>query len=259
MPELPDLQVFSQNLTKKLKGSKLKTIRIRNKKKLAVPEKKLKYALQNQRLIRVRREGKELYFEFGNGQVLGLHMMLRGKLHYFEKKNEERFTILEMEFSDGTGVSMTDYQGQATPSLNPVVKDSPDALSPQVNFKFLKSKLNNSRAAIKNILLDQGVIRGIGNAYADEILWEAGISPFSISNKIPDEAIRKLARAIRRVLQAAIKRIVHTHPDIIGGEVRDFLRIHNGKNNVSPGGAVIRIKKAGARKTYYTDEQEIFA
>lgn len=258
MPELPDLQVFSQNLTEKLKGKKLKTVRVKNKKKLTASERKLNDAIGKHKLIVVQREGKELHFKFTNGQVLGLHLMLRGKLHYFENKNEERFTILEMEFSDGTGLAMTDYQGQATPSLNPVVKDSPDALSPRMNFTFLRNMLNNSRASIKNFLLDQSIVRGIGNAYADEILWEARISPFSISNKIPDKAIRKLSKAIRKVLQSATRHIARTHPEIIGGEVRDFLKIHNAEKKVSPTGAEIMIRKAGARKTYYTDEQEMF-
>lgn len=76
-------------------------------------------------------------------------------------------------------------------------------------------------------MLDQQLIRGIGNAYADEILWDAGISPFSVSGKIPPGKISALAKSIRKVLKAAEKRIIKKHHGIIAGEVRDFLLIHN--------------------------------
>ncbi len=67
----------------------------------------------------------------------------------------------------------------ATPTLNPAPSAAPDALSEEVNFEFLKTLLSTKKGSIKNILLDQKLIRGIGNAYADEILWDARISPFS--------------------------------------------------------------------------------
>jgi formamidopyrimidine-DNA glycosylase len=153
---------------------------------------------------------------------------------------------------------MTDYQGQATPTLNPKPHDGVDALSADVNFKFLKEKLQKKKAAIKNVLLDQHFIRGIGNAYVDEILWEAGISPFSSAGKIPDTHLKALDKAIKKVLKNAEKNIRKANPDIISGEIRDFLNIHNAKKSHSPTGGKIKVKASGARKTYYTDEQELF-
>src|SRR5204863_491979 len=111
-------------------------------------------------------------------------------------------------------------------------------LSPVVDEKFLANALK-SRSTIKNVLLDQKVIRGIGNAYADEILWDAGISPFSVGNKIPPAYIRALAKSIKKVLKNAEKQIRKHHPDIIAGEVRDFLFIHNAQKKESPGGVTI--------------------
>jgi formamidopyrimidine-DNA glycosylase len=258
MPELPDLQNFSRNLSKLLRGKKLKTISVVNKKKLKTPEKKLREALEGQELEQVRREGKELRFDFKNGAVLGLHLMLRGQLHKFEKKNTNPHTIIEMLFTDDSGLAMTDFQGQANATLNPEISEVPDALSEAINYGFLKNGLAKKKAAIKNVLLDQHFIRGIGNAYVDEILWEARISPFSVANKIPDRDLKTLARKIRSVLTKGEKSISKTHPDIISGEVRDFLKIHNAKKTHSPTGAAIEIHKAGARKTYYTAEQELF-
>ncbi|MFZ6012738.1 MAG: DNA-formamidopyrimidine glycosylase family protein [Bacteroidota bacterium] len=258
MPELPDLQVFSRNLTRKLSGMTLQKVKVLNGKKLNVSAKKLSESLEGQKLVQVFRDGKELHFEFKNGNVLGLHLMLRGELYIFENKNDRRFTIIELHFKDGVGLAMTDYQGQATPALNPEPRQALDALSKEVNFAFLKELLGRSKAIVKNLLLDQKMIRGIGNAYVDEILWEAGISPFSVSNKIPEPKVKALAKSIKAVLQQAEKNIIKTNPDIISGEVRDFLKIHNFKKTHSPTGAAIEVKTTGARKTYFTQEQELF-
>ena len=258
MPELPDLQVFSKNLQKKLGGKKVKAIKVVNSSKLKVPKAKLKKSLEGSTLKKIYREGKELHFQFSNGEVLGLHLMLRGNLNFYEEKNEQKNTIIEILFDDDTGLAMYDYQGKATATLNPQVKPSPDALSKDVNYKFLKEQLSKKRTTVKNLLMDQNIIRGIGNAYADEILWKAGIAPFSIANKIPDKKVKALDKSIKSVLQNAEKQIRKKDPSIISGEVRDFLDIHNSKKKKSPTGATIRNEMLNSRITYYTDEQEVF-
>lgn len=256
MPELPDLQVFSYNLNKELAGKTLKKIDVFKNAKVNVPEKDLKKSLEQQELSSVYREGKELRFAFQNKNILGLHLMLRGKLSWIDEEKNPPNTLLRLSFSDKELI-LTDYQYNARITLNPEPSDVPDALSSEANVAFWEEKLK-SRAAIKNLLLDQHVIRGIGNAYADEILWEATISPFSIGNKIPPNKIKELVKSIKNVLEDAEKQLKKIDPDIIGGEVRDFLKIHNSRKKTSPTGATIKIKEAGARKTYYTDEQELF-
>jgi formamidopyrimidine-DNA glycosylase len=258
MPELPDLEIFSHNLNKKLAKKEVKEVTVINKSKLKVPTTQLKKNLEGTTLKKVYREGKELHFAFDNEQVLGLHLMLHGKLSLFEKTNEQKNMIIELLFDDNTGLALSDYQGAATPTLNPETKSAPDALSKEMDYEFLKEKLSRKRTNIKTFLLDQKNIRGIGNAYADEILWEAGISPLSICNKIPDDKIKELNKAIKSVLEDAMKQIKKTHPDIISGEVRDFLKIHNSKKKESPTGGKILSTTINSRITYYTEEQELF-
>jgi formamidopyrimidine-DNA glycosylase len=257
MPELPDLQVFSRNLTKLFAGKTLKKVKVVNGKKLKTTQKQFDQNIKGVKLKKIERVGKELYFQFSNGNVLAMHLMLRGQLYQFEETNDHKFTIIELLFNDGTGLALADYQGQATATLNPEERNAPDALSDEITVAFLKKSLQ-TRGKIKNVLLDQHVIRGIGNAYADEILWQAGISPFSVSNKIPEVSIKALHKAIKKVLTDAERSILKTHPDIISGEVRDFLKIHNAKRKTSPDGEKILIDKKGARKTYYTKEQRLF-
>jgi formamidopyrimidine-DNA glycosylase len=258
MPELPDLQVFSHNLNRTLSGKTIKQVSVPDPKKLNVSVKELKAVLEKQTIKEVYREGKELFFKFSKGDILSMHLMLHGKLYLFDGSNEHKYTIMELLFTDDSGLALTDFQGQATPALNPEKKETHDALSAKVDADYLKERMGKTRTTIKNLLLDQHFIRGIGNAYADEILWDARISPMSISNKIPPEKIKDLSGSIRKVLKDAEKQILKTHPDIISGEIRDFLNIHNSKKKHSPTGGAIHFTKAASRKTYYTDEQELY-
>jgi len=257
MPELPDLEVFSHNLNKALAGKKVSEVEIKNARKLNTDSKELKASIEDQKLKKVYRDGKELFFEFSNGNILGLHLMLHGELHLSKEKEKYNHTIISLAFSDGHELVLTDFQGAAVVSLNPEQKKAPDALSKEMTVEYLKEVVQKSRAAIKNILLDQKIIRGIGNAYADEILWDAGISPFSPGKNIPDNKVTALAKSIRQVLTDAQEEIRKADPDIITGEIRHFLKIHNSKKKTSPTGATIKVKTA-TRKTYYTDEQEEF-
>lgn len=256
MPELPDLQVFSHNLTKIFKDKKLEKIDIKVLQKLNVPEKQVQETLEGARLNKVNRVGKELQFEFANGHILATHLMLHGQLYIFEKKNEQKFTVVEMLFEGGKGLALTDFQKAATPTLDPEKSDTPDALD--FDEAYLAKKLSGTKTAVKTVLMDQKVLRGIGNAYADEILYDARISPFSTSNKIPEIKIKTLAKSIKSVLEDAEQHILKTHPDLISGEVRDFMLVHHPKKKETAKGETIHQRPVGSRKTYYTDAQELF-
>jgi len=258
MPELPDLNVFARNLDKELAGKKMERIEVENKSKLKVPVSKLKKEIEGSKLKKVYREGKELHFEFNNGTILGMHLMLHGNLYLLDEKNDKKNTIVELHFEKDRILVLTDYQGAANIALNPEVKNSPDALSDEVDYDFLKEKLSKKKTTIKAFLLDQKNIRGIGNAYADEILWQSKIHPESKCNKIPDSRIKILAKEIKSVLKDAEKQILKINPDIISGEERSFLKIHNSKKKESPAGAKIHNKMVNSRITYYTDEQELY-
>ncbi len=259
MPELPDLEVFAANLNQRFKNKKLEKVHVYVAKKLNVTIGDLEKALGGKQLKEIRRVGKSLHLEFSGNQVLELHLMLHGEIHLLDKKQlEPKFPILELIFDDESGFTLTDFQKAATPTLNPVESEVPDALAKDMNLDYLRKLLSRKRTQIKQVLLDQKSIRGIGNAYADEILWEAKISPFSIAKAIPPKAVKELATAIDKVLKHAISQIRKSNPDLISGEVRDFLLIHHVKNKKSPEGAEIKIDKKGNRKTYYTEEQKLY-
>jgi formamidopyrimidine-DNA glycosylase len=187
---------------------------------------------------------------------LGLHLMLHGQLALLMDNYEQKYLIIALVFDDGTGLALSDFQGAATPTLDPEDNDTPDALD--IKADYLQEKLSKTRTPVKTVLMDQKIVRGIGNAYADEILWDARLSPFSASNKIPADKVKDLVKSIKKVLEDAEKQILKSHPDIITGEFRDFLEVHNARKKKTSTGASIHQKPVSSRKTYYTDEQELF-
>jgi formamidopyrimidine-DNA glycosylase len=251
MPELPDIAVFSKNLDKLFAGKKLLKIKVVNGKKLQDTAGVLTKKLAGNKLKKIYRSGKEFRFEFSDGTLLGLHLMLTGDLFIFEGTNENHSTIVELYFEGGKNLALTDRMRNANITLNPVDKAGVDAL--ELDFAYLK-EIFNRKSIIKNILLDQDLIRGIGNGYSDEILWEARISPYSIASAIPDEKIKALVKIIPKVLNDATEKIDKAYPGKVNDEVKEFLKIHRRTGN-SPTGLPIRIDTKGSRKTYYTDEQ----
>ena len=257
MPELPDLQAFSHNLTKRLKGKKLEKITVTVDKKLNVSVEKLNEALAGHELEKIVRAGKELHVLFSGGHVLGLHLMLHGNIVLLEAGEEDaKFEIIKLTFDDDTALALTDFQKAATPTFDPAPNNVPDAL--EVKAAYLEGKFGKTKTPVKTVLMDQKILRGIGNAYADEILWHARISPFSPANKLPAEKVAVLVKSIKQVLEDAEKEILRVNPDIISGEVRDFMEVHQYKRKTTSTGATIHQAEVGSRKTYYTDEQELF-
>ncbi|TDH26996.1 Fpg/Nei family DNA glycosylase [Segetibacter sp. 3557_3] len=257
MPEIPDIEVFSSNIKSRFSGKVLTKVTVINGNKLQDTQEALSASLEGKTLEDVFRSGKELRYQFSNGTMLGMHLMLTGDMFPFEQTNKNKFTIVELHFDDGSGIALTDRMRNANVKLNPVDKDGIDALDKALDFKYLK-KLLSRKTAIKNILLDQNLIRGIGNGYSDEILWETKISPFSHADAIPDEKIRELAKAIKKVLTSATEKIKKAYPGLITGEIKEFLKIHNRKVKESPTRYPVKIVTNGSRKTFYTDEQVLY-
>lgn len=108
---------------------------------------------------------------------------------------------------------------------------------------------------IKAFLINQKVVKGIGNAYVDEILWHARVSPHSKVGKIPEEVMVGLYNAINIVLKEAIVSIKAIAPDIISGEERSFLQVHNKSKKQTETGFPIIVERIASKTTYFTEEQ----
>jgi formamidopyrimidine-DNA glycosylase len=256
MAELPDLTVFAGILTRKFEGKTLHEIEITEARKLNVSRENLRSALEGRNLTRVSREGKTLQLQFSGDQVLGLHLMLRGELVELKNNEKPRFQILAFHFTDGTGFAVVDLQKQATPTLQPKPVEIPDALN--MDQSYFTALLAKKRTNIKTLLMDQKSLRGIGNSYADEILYHAGVSPFSIANALPAKQVAKILESLNTVLHQAIQDIAEANGDALTGELKDFMSVHRPGLKKTAKGEMIKTAKIGGRKTYYTDAQQLF-
>lgn len=256
MPEIPDLNIFCTNLAKRLVGKNLKNINILIDRRLKLAVSEFKGSLEGQKLTAVNRKGKQLYFIFDEVHILGIQLMLYGSMHWYEGKNENRFTIAELMFSDGTGLAITDWQKAVILTLDPEISNVPDAM--HMPEGYLDKALNGITKPIKTVLQEGKIVQGIGNAYVDEILYAAKLSPFSIADKVPKEKINILTKAIKQVLTDAEAHIRKNFPDTITEKERDFLQVHLPKHKLTPKGEAIFVAEISSRKTYYTKGQELF-
>jgi formamidopyrimidine-DNA glycosylase len=259
MPELPDLHLFSSNLRRHLAGKTVADVQVFKSKRVSVAPEQLRAALAGARLEDVRREGKEIHLAFSNRQSLGVHLMLKGGFCIAGPDEEVKYRCTGILFDDTDGLFICDAQSLTTLTLNPPRSKVPDALDPAFDLDYLRRQLKRCAGAnVKTLLVDQGVVRGIGNAYADEILWQARVAPLSLCGRVPDQAAAQLHRAVGAVLQDAIRQLSALAPDALSGERREFLSIHNPDRERSPGGAPIQVTTIDGRKAYYTGEQTLY-
>ena len=257
MPELPDIEVFTRNLDKVFAGKKILKVTIVNGQKLKNKPAEFSKRLIGKKLKNIYRSGKEMRFQFEDDTLLGLHLMLTGDLFIFQRKNEHHSTIAELYFEGENNLALTDRMRNANIILDPIDKKGVDAISKELNFKYLKTALQRN-TSIKKVLTDQNTIRGIGNSYSDEILWQARISPYSTASAIPEAKIKELVPIIKEILKKEIESIYKKYPGKINVEVKEFLKIHSKTLDRSPTGFPIIVDKSGMMKTYYTEEQVLY-
>ena len=260
MPELPDLQVFSKNLMKRTAHRKIVSADVFNVSRLNVDGETVRTKLLGMEITDIVRDGKELYFQLENSVVFSVHLMLSGRFQICAPGEVSGipYKILSIGF-DEEALVLSDFQGMCKVTFTPAAAKAPDALGEAFTMAYLQNAVRrNQRKNIKAFLIDQSIVRGIGNAYADEILWKADISPKSTAGKIPEDRLAALYTAISDVLEDAIANIERISPDIISGEERSFLRVHNSGKKYTDEGDRILVEKIAAKTTYYTERQQLF-
>lgn len=257
MPELPDLEVYRRNMRPRLCGQTLTEVVVHKDKRLNVTPELLITSLQGATLKEIQREGKELHFLLSNGHTLALHLMLKGQFCIVPTAEAVKYAVLTLGFDTGEKLVACDSFGWTTVTLDPAPVTVLDALSETLTLDYLAKQLQASRGMnMKLFLLDQAKLGGIGNAYADEILWACRIAPESRCERLPEAAVQALHTAIHDVLTDAITQIDILRPGLLGGEIRDHLKIYGKK--LCPNGCVVHCKELSTRKTYFTDEQTLY-
>lgn len=212
MPELPEVEVLARHLRPVLRGKTVRNVRVQRARILRpTSERELKRVLLGARFCKLVRRGKYLLFDFRSpslGKTVTLlgHLGMTGRM-YVARKNEllPKHAALILELCRGNFVfEDTRYFGRFTLDLSPVAALGPEPLAENFSVEDFARKLKRSRQSIKVRLLDQSLIAGLGNIYASEALYRAGLSPKRPSNKLTAAQVEKLVAAVREVLGEAI-------------------------------------------------------
>lgn len=212
MPELPEVEILASHLRPVLRGKVIRSIRVLRARVLRpTPERELKRVLAGARFKSLSRRGKYLLFDLHSPAlqkmvtVLG-HLGMTGRM-FVSRKNEPlpRHAAVVIELCRGNLVfEDTRYFGRFTLDLTAVEKLGPEPLADEFPLAGFARELKRSRQPIKVKLLDQSLIAGVGNIYASEALFRAGISPGKPANKLSATQVEKLVGAIRETLTGAI-------------------------------------------------------
>src|SRR5580698_9965461 len=208
MPELPDIQAYLGALRGRVAGQTLTRVRIASPFLLRSVEPPLS-AVEGHTVREMRRIGKRIAFGFDNGLWMVLHLMIAGRLHWrpVGAKLGGRQNLASFDFPDGSLV-LTEAGAKRRASLQVVANEEAlEALDPggidvfSADLESFRRVLTSENRTLKRALTDPRFLSGIGNAYSDEILWAAKLSPITLTQKLSDDEWQRLYTATRETLQ----------------------------------------------------------
>lgn len=256
MPELPEVETIVRDLKKiqpPIIGGEFFDVWTDFQKMIKKPRnfEKFKEEIKGKRILDIKRRGKNIIFNLSDNLFLLIHQKLTGHLLFGKWKFEKGKWISEIEgplkedpmnkflhlifwLKDKRQLAISDLRKFAKVEL--LTKDEinkelgslgPEPLEESFTFnKFKEALLRKKKGKIKQVLMDQSIIAGIGNIYSDEVLWEAKVHPFQKVNKLKEEELKRIFKAIKEILLKAIK---------VGGEsISDFRRISGEKGGFDP-------------------------
>jgi formamidopyrimidine-DNA glycosylase len=210
MPELPDVSIYVEALEKRIGGARLEKIRLFNPFLLrtAVPP---IAAAEGKKVAGLSRLGKRIVFRLEEDYFLVLHLMIAGRLHWPGKKT--RGTLALFEFDRGT-LSLTEAGSKRRASLHLVQGEAAlKAMDPggievlETDLQTFAGQLQKDNHTLKRALTDPRLFSGIGNAYSDEILHHAKLSPIALTKTLSAEEIERLYASTRAVLELWTRRL----------------------------------------------------
>ena len=262
MPDLPDITVYVEALRQRILGAKLESTRITHPFLLRTFEPPLS-ALQGRRVVDLRRVGKRVAVGFEGDHWLVLHLMIAGRLHWFAAgaRKTGRAALAYFVFDTGT-VTLTEAGTKRRASLyvfgnsQQLAQHDPGGLEIlDAPYEEFRRRLTAENHTLKRSLTDPHTFSGIGNAYSDEILHRAHLSPIALTQKLDEPSVRRLYDAIRVVLPEWIERLRTAAGSDFPEEVTAFhpqMAVHGrfGKPCPACGAPVQRIRYAENETNY---------
>jgi formamidopyrimidine-DNA glycosylase len=243
MPELPEVETVVRGLRKKVLGKKVLLVNLLRPSLLEDESlRNFGRVLKNQQLNDINRRGKFIIIGFSKGHTLVTHLRMTGKYLVFDKKHPpDKQTRMIIEFTDGAALHYSDQRALGRLCLlrpgqkhKSVEKLGPDPFGPDFSVALFSEKLTGVNRELKDALMDQKLVAGIGNIYASEICFQAGISPFRRTTELNAKELRALHRLTIKILGKAIELNGTTFSDFRDvenstGNFQKFLKVY-GKN-----------------------------
>lgn len=273
MPELPEVETIKNDLKEKILNKKITETVVRKKGIIRGSALKFSQTLKNNLFIDIDRIGKLIIFKLSQGGFMLVHLKMTGQLVY-RSKNElvagghftDNFQTLPnkhshviFKFKDSSELYYNDLRQFGLLEIvdqkklaTIKTKYGLEPLTPNFTLANFKKAIAGRRVAIKAALLNQSIIAGIGNIYADEILFSAGVAPFRPVNSISERELRNIFQATSAILKKAIKYRGTTFSNYVDssgrrGNFSRFLRVYGrgGQKCYKCGHIIKKVKLAG--------------
>jgi formamidopyrimidine-DNA glycosylase len=204
-------------------------------------------ALTGHTLATAHRRGKFMWLETDDGPALGLHLGMAGRI-LVDPDDTTRWDRFSLEFADGGKLVLRDKRRLGRAVLNPDFSHvGPDAA--EVGRDDFRRLIGTGRTTIKARLLDQRAISGIGNLLADQILWQAGISPLHSTAELSTVDLDRLRRELRAAVRAAIRKG--------GAHTGNFIQARRHEGVCPRDGHTLTRGRVGGRTTYWCPECQL--
>ncbi|MBC7327724.1 DNA-formamidopyrimidine glycosylase [bacterium] len=259
MPELPEVETIKRGLESVIVGKTITDIEVLDSYMLNVPVEEFRNKLVGKRIEKVRRRGKYLIWELDDGSELVVHLRMTGQLRLDEGD------YLRLIFHlNGTKLYFCDLRRMGEMWVVPkgryegiegLATMGPEPLGEGFTLAYLMDVLKKKGGKIKAVLMDQSVVAGIGNIYASEILFEAGVHPERPAKSLTEKEIEDIYKAIKKVLNEALEAGGETFSNYVNiyGEVGNYQpRVYKREGEKCPRcGEIIINTTIGGRSSYF--------
>jgi formamidopyrimidine-DNA glycosylase len=260
LPELPEVELYTRYFAKHALGQPIARVRVLDQRILGeIRPEAFARKLRKQEFTSVRRHGKHLFADAG-ATWLHLHFGMTGDLAYYREAGEQpRFARVVFDFSNGAHLAYDDMRlfgvVDVTPDPDAFIAErslGPDPLDPKFTLAAFRKLLARRRGAVKSLLMTQETIAGVGNLYADEVLYETSIDPRRPVDRLSETEAKHLHTALRRLLRDTIARKARG-----AGCPPKSLILHREEGGRCPrcGGAIRRTVVFG-RTTFYCEKHQ---
>src|SRR3989441_7383709 len=243
MPEWPDLHVVRRRLEKALVGREIVLVRVGDPTVLR-STRPVETALAHRRFTSVRHRGKFLLFDLDKGAIV-VNPMLAGVFELADADAKlTRTTALSLVLDDSNDLRYRDDkrmgkvyvldEGERMDAIHGFAELGPEAGDLPWDESEFAERARATRRELRNLLMDQSFVAGIGNAYADEILWEARLHPKRRVATLSDEEPGRLFDALRSVIGRGVSEVEAGLPPELGTKVRDHMKVRGHKGRPCP-------------------------